>query len=200
VSRRRPSRRASRICVSLLAIAGRGQIAGGAATGPAADGARKPSRTSTTAAMTTTISATARPRCSPLSTCLTASCMQRHRHQEFIRFLNTTEAETRDGKSSTSSSTITVATSTPKCAPGSIAIPLRVPLHAEIGLLAQCCRGLLRQANQATAGARCVPLARRSPGRHQTFPLPRSMTAPRRSSGPPIPIPSLPLSDVGTKC
>jgi transposase len=55
----------------------------------------KPGRCGT---MTTTISATARPRSSPLSTCLTASCMQRHRHQEFIRLLNTIEAETRDGK------------------------------------------------------------------------------------------------------
>lgn len=46
-------------------------------------------------------------------------CMQRHRHQEFIRFLNAIEAETHLARSSTSSSTITAATNIPKSAPGS---------------------------------------------------------------------------------
>jgi len=46
-------------------------------------------------------------------------CMQRHRHQEFIRFLNQVEAQVRPGRSSTPSSTTTPPTSTPRCAPGS---------------------------------------------------------------------------------
>ncbi len=50
-------------------------------------------------------------------------CMQRHRHQEFIRFLNAIEARSRPARSSTSSSTITAATSIPRCGPGSNAIP-----------------------------------------------------------------------------
>jgi hypothetical protein len=46
-------------------------------------------------------------------------CMQRHRHQEFIRFLHTIEADIPVGKISTSCSTNTPPTSTPKFAPGS---------------------------------------------------------------------------------
>jgi hypothetical protein len=38
-------------------------------------------------------------------------CMQRHRHQEFIRFLNALEAQVPVGRSSTSSSTTTPPTS-----------------------------------------------------------------------------------------
>src|SRR6202035_1102828 len=48
-----------------------------------------------------TTSATARPPSSPPSTCSRAvigRCMQRHRHQEFIRFLNAVEAEVPVGK------------------------------------------------------------------------------------------------------
>ena len=44
---------------------------------------------------------------------------------------------------------------------------LHLPLHADLMLLAQCCRRLLRQTHQAAAKARHLPLARRSPGRHQ---------------------------------
>ena len=53
------------------------------------------------------------------------------------------------------------------------ATPSKVPspLHADLGLLAQCRRGLLRQAHETAAETRCVPFHRRSPGRHQ--PLPR---------------------------
>ena len=48
-----------------------------------------------------TTSATAPRRCSPpnvLDSKVIGRCMQRHRHQEFIRFLNTIEAETPVGK------------------------------------------------------------------------------------------------------
>src|ERR1700693_4012814 len=47
-------------------------------------------------------SAMALPRCSPRSTCWREGspgrCMQRHRHQEFIRFLNAIETEVPAGK------------------------------------------------------------------------------------------------------
>jgi hypothetical protein len=44
--------------------------------------------------------------------------MQRHRHQEFIRFLNAMEREVPAGKTSTPSSTITLLISIPSCANG----------------------------------------------------------------------------------
>ena len=47
--------------------------------------------------------------------------MQRHRHQEFIRFLNAIEPRCRPARPSTSSSTTTPPTSTPRSAPGSTA-------------------------------------------------------------------------------
>jgi hypothetical protein len=47
--------------------------------------------------------------------------MQRHRHQEFIRFLNAIEAVPA-GSSSMSSSTTMPPTNTPRCRPGSIVI------------------------------------------------------------------------------
>ena len=46
-------------------------------------------------------------------------CMQRHRHQEFIRFLNAVEAAVPAGKLVHPSSTTTPPTSTPRCSPGS---------------------------------------------------------------------------------
>ena len=45
--------------------------------------------------------------------------MQRHRHQEFIRFLNTIEREVPAGKSSMRSSTTTPPISIPRCGNGS---------------------------------------------------------------------------------
>lgn len=50
--------------------------------------------------------------------------MQRHRHQEFICFLNAIEAEVPTAKSSTPSSTITPRISIPRCANGSTVIPV----------------------------------------------------------------------------
>ena len=49
--------------------------------------------------------------------------MQRHRHQEFIRFLNAIEAAVPAATKSTRSSTTTPRTSTRRCARGSTAIP-----------------------------------------------------------------------------
>ena len=98
-------------------------------------------------------------------------CMQRHRHQEFIRFLNAIEAETAAGKTRPPHPRQLRQPQAPKGAGlARSASPVRVPLHADIGLLAQCGRGLLRQARPATAQARRVLLARRSPGHDQALP------------------------------
>ena len=45
----------------------------------------------------------------------------------------------------------------------------RMSVHSDLGLLAQCRRGLLRQADQATVETRRVPIPGRSPGRHQSL-------------------------------
>jgi len=73
--------------------------------------------------------------------------MQRHRHQEFIRFLNAIEASVPAGKL--------------------VHVALGLPLHADIVLVAQRRRGLLCQAVEATIEARRLPLRGRSPGRNQ---------------------------------
>ena len=100
-------------------------------------------------------------------------CMQRHRHQEFIRFLNAIEADVPAGKAG-------------PCDPRQLRRPqasqgprvayapsaLFLPLHPNILLLAQRRRRFLRKARKATSQARRLPLDRRSPGHHQ--PLPRT--------------------------
>ena len=99
-------------------------------------------------------------------------CMQRHRHQEFIRFLNRDRAR-RPGRQADPrrSSTTTPPTSTPRSAPGSSATTAGPSTTPRPRLLAECRRGLLRQAHPAAPAARRLPLARRPPGRDQ--PLPR---------------------------
>jgi len=47
---------------------------------------------------------------------------------------------------------------------------LHLPLHANLGVVAQRRRGVLRQADQAAPEARCLPFACRLTGRHQTLP------------------------------
>ena len=94
-------------------------------------------------------------------------CMTRHRHQEFIRFLNAIEREVPTGK---------VIHVIELCCPQAPQGPclagpppaLDLPLHADLRLLAQRGRG---DAHPAAAEARRVPLHRRAAGRHQ--PLPR---------------------------
>jgi hypothetical protein len=97
--------------------------------------------------------------------------MQRHRHQEFIRFLNTIDASEPADKAV---HVILDNYATHKHAKVCLARPpfaLHLPLYPNILLVAQRGRGLLRQADQAPPGARRLPLGRRPPKRHQ--PLPR---------------------------
>ena len=95
-------------------------------------------------------------------------CMQRHRHQEFIRFLNAIEA-TGPGRQGRPRHPRQLRR--PQAAQGAgLARPpsaLDLPLHPDLVLLAQRRRGLLRQAHQAPTEARRLPLRRRPPGRHQ---------------------------------
>jgi len=75
-------------------------------------------------------------------------CMARHRHREFTRSTRSTERP-RPGGSCTRSSTAIRRTGIPSCGPGSNGS--EVPLHPDLGLLAQCRRRLLRQAVPAAA-------------------------------------------------
>jgi hypothetical protein len=78
--------------------------------------------------------------------------MQRHRHQEFIRFLNARKEI----------HAIVDNYATHKH-------PKAVLLHAHIGVLAQCRRGLLRQAHEAAIEARCLHIGLRPASRHQSL-------------------------------
>ena len=99
-------------------------------------------------------------------------CMQRHRHQEFLRFLNRLERDD-PGRQDRPRRARQLRQPQAPQGPG-VAGPapaLDLPLHAHLGLLAECRRGLLRQADQPPPQTRRVPFPGRPPGRHQ--PLPR---------------------------
>ena len=128
-------------------------------------------------------------------------CMQRHRHQEFIRFLNAIEAEVPAGKIVHAILDNYATHKHPKVRAWLARHPrLDLPLHPDLGLLAQRRRGLLRQAHQAAAQARRLPIDRRSPGRHQPLPRRDTTTIQSPSPGPPTQTKSSPPSDAGTKC
>src|SRR4051794_35603855 len=80
--------------------------------------------------------------------------------QEFIRFLNTIDAEVPAGKAVHLILDNYAAHKHPKVARPARA--LRLPLHADIVLLAQCRGRLLCQAVQATFEAWRLPIRRRS--------------------------------------
>jgi hypothetical protein len=97
--------------------------------------------------------------------------MQRHRHQEFIRFLNAIEARVPAGKLIHAIlDNYTVQTSEGAGMAGA-ASALDLPLHSHLGILAQRGRRLLRQADPAPPQTRRLPLPCLPPGSHQ--PLPR---------------------------
>ena len=93
--------------------------------------------------------------------------MQRHRHQEFIRFLNAVQAEVPAGKTVHVVLDNYAVHKRPKVRAWLRPPPsLDLPLHADFVLLAQRGRGFFRQAFQAAAET-CLSLRRRSAGRHQ---------------------------------
>ena len=85
--------------------------------------------------------------------------MQRHRHQQFVRFLNAIQAQAPAQKAvPTPSSTMTLPTSIPRYANGwRVVSSLGVPLHAHIGVLSKCCRRLLCHAHEAAIKTRRLP-------------------------------------------
>ena len=95
-------------------------------------------------------------------------CMQRHRHQEFIRFLNRIERDVPAGKLIHVILDNYATHKHPK-----VRAWLErherwtFHLHPDLGLLAERGRGLLRQAHQPPSETRRVHLDRRASGRHQ---------------------------------
>jgi hypothetical protein len=93
-------------------------------------------------------------------------CMQRHRHQEFIRFLNAVEREVPAGKTVHAILDNYATHKHPKV----IEWLGRHPrCYAHLGQLAQRRRGFLRHPHQAAPQARRLQRRRRSPGRHQSL-------------------------------
>src|SRR4051812_43350012 len=95
-------------------------------------------------------------------------CMQRHRHQEFIRFLNAIEAQVPVKKNRARDPR---QLRRPQASKGaSMAGPasaLYLPLHADLVFVAQRRRGVLRQTCQTATKPR--PMRGRSPSCHQPF-------------------------------
>jgi hypothetical protein len=104
--------------------------------------------------------------------------MQRHRHQEFIRFLNAIATQVPAGRAVHVILDNYAAHKHPKVRLTRASRALHLPLHADLMLMAQCGRGLLRQAVEASPQARRLPLGRRPPGRHQSLPC-RTQSAPK---------------------
>ena len=95
-------------------------------------------------------------------------CMQRHRHQEFLRFLNAIERAVPAGKvihAILDNYASPQAPQGPRLARPPSALDL--PLHADLGLVAERGRDLLLGAHPPPPQARQLPLDRRPAGRDQ---------------------------------
>ena len=94
--------------------------------------------------------------------------MQRHRHQEFIRFLNALEKEIPAGKVVHAILDNYAAHKTPEVRRWLARHPRwTFPLHADIEFLAERGRGFLRQALPTPLAEGRLLLGRRTPGSHQ---------------------------------
>ena len=82
--------------------------------------------------------------------------MQRHRHQEFFRFLNAVERESPQARPSTRSSTTTPpqASGGPKMAGAPSA--LDIPLHADLGLLLNAVEGFFATLSPSAVLKPCI--------------------------------------------
>ena len=96
--------------------------------------------------------------------------MQRHRHQEFIRFLNQIERDVPKGKAIhvILDNSCTHKTFQSAGLAGT-ASALDVPLHPDIVILAERGGGVLRETDAAQAQTRRIPLGRRPAGRDQSL-------------------------------
>src|SRR5512135_3161470 len=94
--------------------------------------------------------------------------MQRHRHQEFTRFLNAVERAVPGRQDRPRRRRQLCHPQAPQgsCMAGPSSA-LDLPFHPHLVLVAECRRGLLRQALQAPARAWRLPLRRRSSSRHR---------------------------------
>jgi hypothetical protein len=126
--------------------------------------------------------------------------MQRHRHQEFIRFLNLIEAQVPAAKAIHVILDTTPPTRTPRSASGSIgtraspSISRQRPVRGSAPSRASS-PGSPNDASNTVSSIRSSIF--RPPS---TASWPSTTKARNRSSGPPIPIKSSPPSDAGTKC
>ena len=105
-------------------------------------------------------------------------CAARHRYQEFIHFLGTVEVAVPVGQEV---HVVLDKLCHPQASEGAgvtgEAPALGLPLHPDLGLMAECGRELLRQAHPQAPALRQLPQHRRASGRHQ-----QSETGVRRRS------------------
>jgi hypothetical protein len=127
-------------------------------------------------------------------------CMQRHRHQQFIRFLNTIEADIPADK------IIHVVLdnyATHKHAKVRAWLDRhpRFVFHytPTSASWLNAVEGFFAKLTQTPPQTRRLPLDRRSPARHQPLPEGKPTITPNPSCGPPIPIKSSLPSNVGIK-
>ena len=152
-----------------------------------------------------TTNATARPRCSRALNILDGTVigqnMQRHRHQEFIRFLNRIEREVPADKAIHVILDNYAAHKKDKVSAWLDRHPtLDFPLHANLVFVAQCRRGLLCQTHAAQAQARYLPFPS-SISRPPSIASSVNTMPPTRnhSSGKHIPMTSSPHETEGSK-
>jgi hypothetical protein len=95
--------------------------------------------------------------------------MQKHRHQEFIRFLNAVDASVPAGQPIHAIVVNYATDKHPKVRAWLKRHP-RWTFHPDVRLLGQRGRGVLRQTDQTATEVRCVPLHYRVAVRHQALP------------------------------
>ena len=107
-------------------------------------------------------------------------CMQRHRHQEFIRFLNAVERAVPAGKVIHAIARQLRHPQAPEGhAPGWPPSALDLPLHPDLGLLAQRRRGLLLRDHPSAPPPRRLPLASSTCRRPSNATSPSTTQAPK---------------------
>lgn len=97
---------------------------------------------------------------------LLGRCMQRHRHQEFIRLLNAGEGSVPAGKVAHAILGNYAVHKHPRVRVAVAPSPLGVSLHPYLGIMDECRRGLLLGPDTTVAKAGRLPLGRGPPDRH----------------------------------